>query len=49
MARGDDLAVSALGNILLRVLVGERNPDLSQLPDDVASAIRGMLGRLKNK
>lgn len=49
MARGDDQFQSALGNVLLRVLVGEREPDLSGLPDEVASAVRGMLGRLRNK
>jgi hypothetical protein len=35
--------------VLLRVLVGEREPDLSKLPDEAASAVRGLLGRLKNK
>jgi len=49
MARADDPAMSALGNVLLRVLIGEHEPDLSQLPDEVASAVRGLLGRLKNK
>ncbi len=49
MAKADDAFQSALGNALLRVLDGEREPDLSQLPDEVASAVRGMLGRLKNK
>jgi len=49
MARDDIPAMSVMGNVLLRVLVGERNPNLDGLPDEVASAIRGMLGRLKNK
>jgi len=49
MSRADDPTSSALGNVLLRVLVGERQPDLSKLPDDLASAVRGLLGRLKNK
>ena len=49
MSRNEDKSLSALGNVLLRVLVGERNPSLDGLPDEVASAIRGMLGRLKNK
>jgi hypothetical protein len=49
MARDEKPAMSTLGNVLLRVLVGERNPNLDALPDEVASAIRGMLGRLKNK
>ncbi|MBI5296909.1 MAG: tetratricopeptide repeat protein [Chloroflexi bacterium] len=48
MARADDPAMRALGNVLLRVLVGDHNPDLSALPDEVASLLRGMLGRLKN-
>jgi tetratricopeptide (TPR) repeat protein len=49
MARADDPGISALGNVLLRVLIGERSPDLSGLPDEVASMVRGMLGRIKNK
>jgi hypothetical protein len=49
MSRADEPTSSALGNVLLRVLVGEREPDLSKLPDEVASAVRGLLGRLKNK
>ena len=49
MSRVDDPTSRALGNVLLRVLVGEREPDLSKLPDEVASAVRGLLGRLKNK
>jgi tetratricopeptide (TPR) repeat protein len=49
MSRADDPTSSALGNVLLRVLVGEREPDLSKLPDEVASAVRGMLGRLKQR
>jgi tetratricopeptide (TPR) repeat protein len=48
MARADDPGMSALGNVLLRVLIGERSPDLSGLPDEVASMVRGMLGRIKN-
>jgi hypothetical protein len=49
MSRDEDAGISALGNVLLRVLVGEREPDLSKLPDELASAVRGLLGRLKNK
>ena len=49
MARDDNPLMSTMGKVLLRVLVGERNPNLDGLPDEVASAIRGMLGRLKNK
>jgi tetratricopeptide (TPR) repeat protein len=48
MARDPNPAMSTLGNILLRVLVGDHNPDLTGLPDEVASLLRGMLGRLKN-
>ena len=43
------MGMSALGNVLLRVLVGDKNPNLDGLPDEVASAVRGLLGRLKNK
>jgi tetratricopeptide (TPR) repeat protein len=49
MARDEDKFQSALGNVLLRVLVGEREPNLDALPDEVGSAVRGLLGRLKNK
>jgi hypothetical protein len=49
MAKADDPAMSALGNVLLRVLVGDKNPNFEGLPDEVASAVRGLLGRLKNK
>ena len=49
MARADDALQSALGNVLLRVLIGENNPNLDGLPDEIASAVRGMLGRIKNK
>jgi hypothetical protein len=49
MARSGDEFNRALGNALLRVLLGERNPNLDGLPDEVASALRGILGRLRNK
>jgi tetratricopeptide (TPR) repeat protein len=49
MARAEDPTLSALGGVLLRVLIGERNPNLDGLPDEVASAVRGLLGRLKNR
>jgi hypothetical protein len=49
MARAEDPILSALGGVLLRVLIGERNPNLDGLPDDLASAVRGLLGRLKNR
>jgi hypothetical protein len=48
LSRADEKEISMLGNVLLRVLVGERNPDLSALPDESTSAIRGLLGRLKH-
>lgn len=48
MSKDNDSSMSALGNALLRVLVGDQNPDLSTLPDDAASAVRGLLGRLKH-
>ncbi len=37
----------ALGDVLLRILIGERNPNLDGLPPELASAVRGMLGRLR--
>jgi hypothetical protein len=49
MARSGDAFQSALGNVLLRVLIGDKNPNLDGLPDEVASTVRGMLGRVKNK
>jgi len=49
MARAEDETTSALGDVLLRVLIGDRNPNLAALPDELASAVRGLLGRLKNK
>jgi tetratricopeptide (TPR) repeat protein len=41
--------VQILGDVLVRVMAGVRDPDLTGLPDELASAIRGMLGRLRNK
>lgn len=38
-----------LARVLNYILLGNINPDLSELPDEVASAVRGLLGRLKNK
>jgi tetratricopeptide (TPR) repeat protein len=40
--------IRAFGIALRDILYGGRNPDLSQLPDELASAVRGLLGRLKN-
>ncbi len=36
-----------LAGVLVRVLIGEKSPNLDALPAGVASAVRGMLGRLK--
>ena len=33
----------ALGDVLQRILSGQRAPDLSGLPDEVAEAVRGIL------
>lgn len=49
MVRSGDDFNSKLGNVFLRVLVGDKNPNLDGLPDEVASAVRGLLGRLKNR
>jgi tetratricopeptide (TPR) repeat protein len=50
MAQSGDATLSTLGGVLLRVLLGERNPpNLDSLPDEMAPAIRGLLGRLRNK
>ena len=40
--------VRALARVLTRVLAGERDPDLSQLPDDLAGPVRDLLGRLRD-
>jgi len=45
--QGDDPGVRALGAVLRKVLEGEREPDLSELPAEMASAVRGLLGRLR--
>ena len=37
----------ALGTALRGILEGERNPDLDDLPLDMAEAVRGLLGRLR--
>ncbi len=36
-------AVRALGNVLNRILCGERDLDLSGLPPELADAVRGIL------
>lgn len=38
-----------LGEILSRVLMGDRDPDLSALPPEAAEEIRAMLERLKEQ
>ena len=35
--------VRALGDVLQRILSGERTPDLSGLPPELAEAVRGIL------
>ncbi|NLG71298.1 MAG: hypothetical protein GX495_04515 [Chloroflexi bacterium] len=37
-----------LGEILSLILMGERSPDLDQLPEDMAAEINAMLKRLKD-
>jgi hypothetical protein len=37
----------ALGEVLSRVLMGDRQPDLTSLPPDVAEEVQAMLDRLK--
>ena len=39
----------ALAGVLVRILAGERAPNLDDLPPELASVVRGMLGRLKNE
>jgi hypothetical protein len=39
-------ALQELGRILTAVLAGERNPDLSELPNNVAARIKEMLHEL---
>jgi len=38
-----------LGKALAAIIIGDKNPNLDGLPDELASAVRGLLGRLKNK
>lgn len=40
--------IRALGDVLLKVLLGDRNPDVSPLPEELASMVRGLLGRLRH-
>ncbi|MEW6031068.1 MAG: tetratricopeptide repeat protein [Chloroflexota bacterium] len=49
MSRAEDPSTSALGKALGLIVLGEKNPDLSSLPDELASAVRGMLGRLRQR
>ena len=37
----------ALGEVLFRVLIGDHDPNLDRLPPELASAVRGLLGRLR--
>jgi len=38
--------IRELGRVLNHILAGERNPDLSSLPPELAAAVREMLARL---
>ena len=49
MARQDDPTLSALGNALLRILIGDTHPNLDDLPPELASAVRGLLGQLRRR
>lgn len=37
----------ALAGVLQRILIGDRNPTLDGLPGELASAVRGLVGRLR--
>jgi hypothetical protein len=37
----------AVGEVLSRVLMGDRNPDLSHLPPDIADEVQQMLDRMR--
>lgn len=37
----------ALAGVLQRILIGDRNPVLDDLPGELASAVRGLVGRLR--
>ncbi|MBK9050769.1 MAG: hypothetical protein IPL78_07620 [Chloroflexi bacterium] len=37
----------ALASVLQRILIGDRNPSLDGLPGELASAVRGLVGRLR--
>jgi hypothetical protein len=51
MAKDPDMPIEihAFARALRDVLYGGRSPKLDDVPDELASAIRGLLGRLKNK
>ncbi|MCB9155429.1 MAG: hypothetical protein H6649_15400 [Caldilineae bacterium] len=44
---GQPPEVRALGKVLVSILVGDRDPNLDALPPQMASAVRGMLARLR--
>ena len=44
---GQPPEMRALGKVLVSILVGERDPSLDALPPELASAVRGMLARLR--
>lgn len=39
----------AVGEVLSRVLMGDRSPDLSHLPPDMAGEVQQMLDRLRDR
>jgi hypothetical protein len=41
--------LKALAGVLLHIVIGDRDPALDGLPPDLASAVRGLLGRLKQR
>ena len=44
---GQPPQMRALGKVLVSILVGERDPNLDGLPPELASAVRGLLARLR--
>ncbi len=45
MAMEPALEVNALGRVLKMVLSGDKNPDLSDLPDEMAAVVREVIGK----
>ena len=44
---GQPAELRVLGKALTLVLIGDKNPDLAALSPELASAVRGLLGRLR--